>query len=181
MPTQYITIAKVGGDAGEAIVQSFRAWTELRTVTEPDTWEPSQWPQQARDVADRFAEQLKLHAAEPPVVFYVEYVDTWSSFPPGRYLSKADELVILSDRFEQFCLPLPLARDTLEQLKKLKSSGQWPEDRLFATLALTGAEAWEGIVNRGALVFLRYVVGGLVTDEEVVSSLSKQPDWIPHS
>jgi hypothetical protein len=38
--------------------------------------------------------------------------------------------------------------------------------------------AWQELVDRAALVVLREVVGGLVTDEELSDSLSIVPDWL---
>jgi hypothetical protein len=55
---------------------------------------------------------------------------------------------------------------------------QWRETDWFIARLRETIEAWQKLVERAALVVLRYVVDGSATDEEVVKSLRICPAWI---
>jgi hypothetical protein len=84
----------------------------------------------------------------------------------------------MADRYELFCLPLPMDGSLIGRLRRLCHEGQWNEDRLLAHLVLAAASAWNEIVDTAVLVFLREVTGGAVEDHEIESSLAKVPAWM---
>jgi hypothetical protein len=178
MASQYFTIAKIGGLAAVETIRRFTEWNQQRTADNPTEWDPMQWPANVRNEADAWAGRLREHGHEPPVVFFAEYVDLWSSDPARRFLVEMGLLSICANRFELSCLPLPLSPSARNHLAKVKKSGQWSEDRFFATVTLHAADAWGEIVEEAVLVFLRRVIGGLVEDDAIEASLLNLPDWI---
>jgi hypothetical protein len=178
MASQYLSVAKIAGEASTETLRQFQEWSALRTCTNPCDWNPDQWPESARSAADNWAERLRAHGHEPPIIFFAEYVDLWSFCPPARFLEDHGLIGVLADRYELFCLPLPLTSTATTELERLKTSGQWDEDRLFAGLTLDAADSWNKLVDQAVLVFLRLAVSGAVEDQEVLDSLTGLPDWM---
>jgi hypothetical protein len=114
-------------------------------------------------------------------VFYAEYVDLWSYCPPDRFLRDHGLIQMFGDRYELLCFPLPFAPDVVKQLNKIRTRGQWEEDRLFAALTLFASLSWDALVDEAVLVFLRRVVGGAVDDHEITESLCAIPGWMAPS
>jgi hypothetical protein len=176
MATQTLTIAKLAGDAADATIALFREWQGKRLQIE-DSREPEQWPESVRREADQWAVRLSNHRHQPPILFYTEYVDLWSFSPADRFLGKEGLLYMLGWRFELYCLPLPIGEHAFAELKKLRSKGQHQEDRLFGSLTLSAIEAWQTMIERAALVFVREVVAGSIDDAEVTASQTGLPSW----
>lgn len=180
MATQYLTIAKLAGRAGEFALQLFDAWKNARLVDNPNEWDPQQWPADICEQADRFAEGLRTHGHEPPVVFFIEYVDMWSFCPSQRFLglnSQHGLRQMMGHRYELSAMRLPLPPFSRQTLEQVLVDGQFDEDHLFADLTLRAADAWQGLVDAGALIFLRRVIRGSVDDEEIIESAMNLPEW----
>lgn len=77
---QTVTVAKAAGATATAITAVFQAWGKRRkpSSNEPTLVEPEQWPVKCRRAMIRFAEELRSHASESPIIFYTEFVDMWS-------------------------------------------------------------------------------------------------------
>lgn len=178
MASQYLTIAKIGGLAAEATLRQFQTWSTARIGEQSSEQASEQWPVTMRAAADQWADSLRRSAHQPPVVFYVEYVDLWSFCPPVRFLREHGLLEMFGDRYELLCFPLPFNSDVAEKLTKARNQGQWDEDRLFATLTLLAAESWNRLVDNAVLVFLRLVVSGTIEDQEIRNSLAVLPEWM---
>ncbi len=84
----------------------------------------------------------------------------------------------MADDRELHCLNLPLAAGTLQKLRQLRKTGQWPEDRQFAAVTLEAVSAWDSLVNDAVLVYFRQVVAGSVEDHELIDSLKTVPAWL---
>ena len=84
----------------------------------------------------------------------------------------------MGNHYELFCIELPFSPILTSELRELAEKGQWPEDRLFGTVTLEAASAWEELVDVAVLIFLRHVFSGSTTDEEICASLETTPDWI---
>jgi hypothetical protein len=180
LASQQLTIVKLGGRAAETALDRFRYWAGRRTSNDRHDWRPDQWPAEIRSNADAWFEELRQNSLLPPVLFFAEYVDLWSYCPPARFIGELDDemLCIIADRYEGFCTRLPLKPNVAECLKETRRRGQYREDRLFAWLTMHAAQEWNGLVEGGALVFLRQIIRGSVEDHEVVESLSVVPDWM---
>ena len=178
MPSQYLTIAKIAGEASNETLRQFLAWNALRNCTDPNEWDPKQWPERTRLAADEWANRLRAHAHEPPVIFYTEYVDLWSSGFPQPQLNEHGLISIMANRFELSCLPLPLTAAARTDLERLSTDGQFDEYRWFARHTLDAADSWNKLVGQAVLVFLRLVVSGLVNDDELLESLKTVPGWM---
>jgi hypothetical protein len=187
MASLRITIAKIGGAAGGAVMSRFHYWAGLRLIDVPSEWGPNQWPAPARKEMDAFASALRSNGHKPPVVDFSGHVDSWSMGDLfRRYLPSSDrhELIELhSNRWQLCCYPLP-DNGTLSQslrhssrLKRIRERHA-QEDRWFATHLLEATLAWEGVADHGAIVLLRQIFGGLVEDSEIEKSLAKVPGWI---
>jgi hypothetical protein len=181
MALQRLTIAKLGGVAADRTAACFEYWSNQRTSESRTDWDSTQWSAAVRASADDWFDALRDHGHCMPVLFFAEYVDSWSFSPPARFIGEVDPRMsaVYADRYAGFCTPLPLTAETATLLEKTRRHGQWPEDRLFAELTLRASKSWEALVDHAVLVFLREVLGGSLTDDEVVESLSIQPEWIP--
>lgn len=181
MASQRITLAKVGGVSAEVIWRRLQGWAEARQAADPNEWSRDQWPPEVRAEADAFAENLRSHALTPPVVHFVEWADLWSMGdlfhrwlrPPGG----PTPMAVHADRFEVYGYALP---DGGRLSRRLARAGrqQFPEYDQFVTRLQEAVGAWKELVDQAALIVLREVVGGLVTDGEVEASLAVVPNWI---
>jgi hypothetical protein len=181
LPTQRITVAKVGGAAADVTVRRLREWSAARLTTDPDEWSNEQWPEQVRHAADQFADRLRSNAVAPPVVYFVEWVDMWSMGDLfSHWLTPPDgptPFVVHADRFELYAYSIP---DAGRLARHLASAGaqQFEESDWFVARLREAGGAWQGLVERSVLVVLRQVVGALVSDEELLVSLDRTPDWL---
>ena len=178
---QRITIAKIGGVAADLVVHRLREWAEARRTSDPTEWSKEQWPPEVRRRADAFADRLRGAALVPPVIHFVEWVDLWSmgdmfhrwlTPPVGRR-----SILIHGDRFQVYGYSLP-DEGRLERHLATAGRQQYPESDLFVGRLLEAVEAWKARADQAVLIVLREVLGGLVTDEELVDSLSTVPDWL---
>ncbi len=180
MASQRITIAKVGGIASDILGQRLRRWAAAREAIEADEWVSAQWPPSVRVEVDSFADQLRVRGCSLPVVHFVEWSDLWSMgdlfsrwlTPPGG----SPLLIAYGDRFEVYGYALPDGG----RLQRALAVGpqQFPESDQFVARLREAAGAWDKLLEQAILIVLREVVGGLVTDEEVLASMSVVPDWI---
>ena len=89
-------------------------------------------------------------------------------------------LVIHADRFEVYGYELPDG-GCLERYLAKAGPQQFSEYDQFVGRLHEAMVAWQELVERSVLIVLREVVGGLVTDEQLVASLSVVPDWLTDS
>ena len=176
MATQRLTIVKIAGAASGATLDLFRHWRAARLV-EDSEWSPQQWPEDVRRQADEWALNLRENGHKPPVVFFAEYVDSWSFCPPMLHIGEDALIQMVADRYELFCLQLPVDAELSRHLKQLRKKGQWPEDRLFGKLSIAVINAWRKVIDAGVVVYLREVLGASTLDEEVEDSLAEVPVW----
>ena len=181
MPSQRITVAKIGGLAADIVLQRMQEWSAARQTNNPNEWSPDQWPQPIRAEADAFANQLRAHAFAPPVVHFVEWADTWSMGDLfRRWLTPPDgpmPLAVFADQHEIFVYSMP---DGGRLARHLVTVGpqQWTEANWFIARLHEAVETWQELVERALLVVLRYVVASSALDEEVTTSLQRLPDWL---
>jgi hypothetical protein len=187
MASQRLTIAKLGGEAGFSVISRFRGWAALRSADDPEEWTPEQWPIEARREMDRFASSLKTHGHELPVLFFNESVDHWlMGSDYDRWLLPRDgprAIKLHGDRHELWCYPLPDDGILAESLQRASRSNRirertWQEERWFRLQLLEAVLAWEPLVEVGAIVVLREVLGGLVEDHEVEEAMKIVPGWV---
>jgi len=181
LASQRITIAKVGGKAGDLVLQRLRKWAGARLVDDPNEWSRDIWPSTVRAQADAFAEQLRANALCPPVIHFVEWSDLWSMGDLyTRWLTPPKSpppLEIDADRFQVYAYELPDS-GRLERYLAKAPRQQFAECDQYVTRLREAVGAWGELVERSALIVLREVVGGLVTDEELVASLLVVPGWL---
>ncbi|MHB1556185.1 MAG: hypothetical protein ACYC61_01770 [Isosphaeraceae bacterium] len=180
MASQRVTIAKVGGIATNVLGQRLRRWAAAREAMEPDEWTSAQWPPSVRAEVDSFADQLRVRGCSLPVVHFVEWSDLWSMgdlfsrwlTPPGGSPLR----IAFGNRFEVYGYALPDGR----RLQRALTVGpqQFPEYDQFVARLREAVGAWEELLEQAIVIVLREVVGGLVTDEEFLASMSVVPDWI---
>jgi hypothetical protein len=188
---QWIAIAKIGGEAADAIVDVFRRWDAARTSVPEETdcvylFAPEQWPPECRREMDSFARCLRENADRLPVVYYCEYVDMWSGGDVLQHLRPDDggkAILAHGDDVELACYCLPDAgrlekhlRRCLRKERIRERSAQ--EERWFVEGLLESCYAWQELADKAVLVVIRRVVGGSVEDWEVEDSLRGTPDWL---
>jgi hypothetical protein len=181
LASQRITVAKLGGVSAGVVLEWFQDWTAARVTGDPNLWSPEQWPDDSRQKADGFAERLRVHGYGPPVVHFVEWADLWSMGDlVRRWLTPPDGPApygIHADRHELFAYGLP---DGGRLARYLANAGpqQWAETGWFIGRLREAVGAWEGLVDRAAIVVLRRVVDGSALNEEVTASLCSAPAWL---
>jgi hypothetical protein len=126
-------------------------------------------------------EQLRAHAFKPPVVHFIEWVDMWSMgelfslwlTPPDGPLP----WIVCANQFDVYAYGLP---DGGRLVQHLAGAGpqQFQESDWFVWRLHEAVEAWEGLVDRAAIVVLRHTFGASVHDDEVVAALSERPAWL---
>lgn len=167
--------------AADFVMDRLQEWTAARQVFDPEEWSSEQWPSVVRGRVDAFADRLRKDACFPPVIYYVEWSDLWSMDDLfSRWLTPPDgprPINIHADRFEVYGYGLP---DNGRLIRHLASAGpqQFDEYDLFVNRLYEGVKAWQNLVDRAAVIVLREVVGGLVSDDELRASLSHVPDWL---
>lgn len=181
MATQLISIAKIGGLAGDRLAKMIREWADLRTVETPSEWSPDQWPQSVRAQVDRIASLLRKNSAFPPVIHFVEWIDSWSMGDVFQsLLSPIDgekPLQVFGDQFEVYgyCLPddgLLLRRLAMNTTYSFGET-QWFSRRLAETIG-----ARQEITCRSLIVVLRDAISALVSDEDLAETLAGLPPWL---
>lgn len=181
MALQRIAIVKLGGVSADVAFERLAAWSAARTTENPNLWSPEQWPDSVRKEADDFAECLRAHALDLPVIHFVEWADPWSMgdlinlwLTPPRC---ARPIVVHANRFEIFAYRLP-DRGRLADSLAAAGAQQFAETDWFIARLRAAIAAWEKLVERSVLVVLRYAVDVSATDEEVLKSMQACPAWI---
>lgn len=181
LAAQRITIAKVAGIAADVTLLRLREWASARRNSEPDEWSNDQWPSSVRAQVDAFADRLRASSLLPPVVYFVEWSDLWSMgdlfsrwlMPPGG----PPPFVIHADRFEVYGYALP---DGGRLGRHLTTAGpqQFDEYDWFVGRLHEALNACQELTDQAAIIVIREVVGGLYTDDDLLASLSRVPEWL---
>ncbi len=167
--------------AAPVVMLKMQEWASARQSDDPSEWSSEQWPSDVRNRADAFADRLRSHALSLPVLYFAEWADPWSmgdlftrllSAPDGPHPS-----IIHANRFDVYGYGLP-DRGRLAQHLARAGPQQFVESEWFVWHLQEAIRACQEQVDPAALVVLREVVGGLVTDEELGDSLPLVPDWL---
>jgi len=140
-----------------------------------------QWPELVREKADDFADQLRAHAFAPPIVYFVEWADLWTTGHLFfRWLTPPDAPVpfaVHANRHEIFAYGLPDGGRLIDYLAAA-SPQQCTETDWFIRRLREAIEAWQNLVDRAILIVLRCVVEGSALDEHVKASMRIAPAWL---
>jgi hypothetical protein len=163
------TFAKVAGEAAAVIHERFLRWLAA-----------SEFPDAIRAEIDDFAVKLKANAASPPVLYFNEWADMWST---GDLLPNMgnEEAVAFGNGFEAWCHVSPIKVDEYEErINRLTVGGKSAQEARWLLARLREAEdAWaEMLRDNWVLIVLREVLGPTVTDEEIEASLYSIPKWL---
>jgi hypothetical protein len=184
---QRLILAKLAGDAAGAAGAMFERWRSARRTDDPCATSADDWPRRHRSEMDRFVAGLRDNAALPPVVFFEEYVDAWSSFGTFELWLTPDAGALperfISDQFVLYHYRLPdggalearLRRGL--RLKRLRQRRP-QEDAWFVSRLLDAVLAWDGVVGASCLVMVREPLEGSPSDEEVKRSEQGVPQWL---
>jgi hypothetical protein len=181
LASQWVTVAKICGAAGQQALARFTEWDAARVpdAGEPTLFDHAQWPQDIRDRADEFVRHLADRASDPPVLFYCRYVDYWSMGDIFENVPGVVPLVIFTSHRTLYCFDLAASLDLLENLgRTLRRRAVSQEYRWYALFLREAIHAWNDVAEEGALIVVREPLGGLVEDGEVVTSLEIVPAWL---
>lgn len=189
MATQRMVVAKIGGAAGFAAMQSL---LHLRSSLESGRGSNHHNGQHLKGLQalKTFVTSLRANSSTPPVVFFAEYVDFWSMgddiqrcFPRRRSPStvKASH-----DEFEVFGYRLPdggaLQRHVTRLLRaRAVNEPAAQERRWLLSIVRHALDSWGALVQDGALVVVRELLGGLLEDSDIEKALEGVPRWITQS
>lgn len=176
-----MTVLKVAGAAGDWVSARLRAWAATRRAADPRAWGSEDWPAEVRREADGLADRLRAHPAEPPVVYYAEWADLWSTGdvldrwltpPPG-----AEPVQVWGDRYQVFGYFLPDGGALAEHLAGA-GPHQYPESEWLVRRLAEAVGSWDKLYDRAILLVLRGVLGPSVLDEELTESFRAVPAWL---
>lgn len=178
MAAQVITITKIGGVSADIIYRQFESWQDqvLELDEKIRPWDC--WPKQVTEEADDLAELILAHRTHLPVVFHAEFVDSWSSCPPDRYLGHLGLLQVNTPNWDIFCLRLPAEEEVVNEMLEVKRAGQHFEDRFFAENVCAAFESWKELVPNAVLLFTNQIYRGGIEDHEITASLEAPPSWL---
>jgi hypothetical protein len=181
MSTQRFSLATVGGCAATTIEAQLQSWVRRRLPLQGKAlWYSEAWPPKVQKLIDKFVNYLRIHSCAPPVLYFAEWVDTWSAGNWFYLFDRQPDGVlhagVAGRRFEVFwhCLP-----DDGRLKNRLGGDVQFPEDawlrqrvrEALDALAKTNAE-------QGILILLRAAIGGSALDDEVGKSFLTVPEWV---
>jgi hypothetical protein len=165
MPTQRVTLAKIGGLAADAIERQFALWSSRRIG--------DSYPEHVRRSLDEFAISLCAHASKPPVVYFSQWIDMWSlgDLLPGLGDDRA--ATIDGIKYQACCHRPPIRFRTTIIGDDPPQESNWLVNRLREA-----EDAWAELVPNYIIVVVREVVGGLVEDNEMDAAQEHVPDWL---
>jgi hypothetical protein len=181
MASQLITVATIGGVAAARCNNLVEAWSNARQTDSPNAWSADQWPESIRQEADRFADQLRAHATQPPVIYFAEWADLWSMGDLfHRWLSLRDgplPLTVHANRHQIFAYRLP---DGGRLVQHFEAAGpqQFRETNWFLDRVIEAIETWDNGTEDRAIIVLRHSIQGSVLDDEIKASLGIMPSWL---
>ena len=181
MSTQRFSIATIGGCAATTIDAQLQSWARRRLPLERNAlWSSEAWSPKLQKLIDEFANCLTNRCCAPPVVYFAEWVDTWSA---GNWFYLFDhepdgvlKAGVAGRRFEIFWHYLP---DDGRLKNRLRGDVQFPEDAWLRGRVREGLDALANAnAESGILMLLREAIGGTVLDDEVDKSFLTVPDWV---
>lgn len=169
---QLVVIAKIVGETSSAVISRFRNWA--RSLAEGNGQ-----PEVALREAIQFLEDVKRNAHEPPIVFFCEYLDMWSTGDlVDRVLARwdsQDKVKLAVNSSEVLCLPM-LASASLAMERQTCS--EQDEDRWFALVLREAVNAYSALCEKGVVVIGRRVTGASPTDAEITDAAQSVPQWM---
>lgn len=181
MATQRITLLKFGGVAGEEILRRLTEWSAARSSDDPHEWGEEQWPDEVRGAADALVDLLKAHAMQPPCLWALEWLDTWSMFHEfHRWLvppRPQQPIVVYANRYQIHAYGLPDRGRLKRRLARAKKP-QFAEYAWLITCLREAVSSFDKVVDHAALVLIREVLGGSLCDRELEVPLAKVPAWL---
>jgi hypothetical protein len=166
MATQRIILVKIGGIAANTVAEMFDRWLASRI-------EGDAFPDNVQDEVDCFAESLRGHAADLPVVYYAEWIDMWSMGDVVPALRNRQSNVVYGRRFEASCRKPPI------NFRPGKIANSQVQEEVWLSKRLQEAcRAWKPLVTNAVIVIVREPLGAIVEDEELMKSLESVPDWL---
>ncbi len=188
---QIFTIAKIAGESGREILKRFQEWHEnmqfddgnIIKIDDANMIRPRYWPSHCCQQMNSFYEELCQNSFLPPVLFFCRYVDTWSA-GWGQLMTASEKarngfIEVASDRIELACYWLPDNNVLSTEIDGLLKEDWTPEEfPWFLTVLGEAVRSWELVINESAIVLVREVVGGIVSDREVEASVKTVAPWI---
>jgi hypothetical protein len=165
MATQRVMLAKIGGAAADAIARQFRVWEQSR--------EGEEFPVETQRAVDKFAEALRAHAAEPPVVYFSQWIDMWSMSNLVPELGNRHAVSICGRRYWACCHRKPIRFKPDIIADEPTQESKWLRRRLKEA-----KDAWGDLVPEWVIVVLREPLGPLISDDEIAASQERVPPWI---
>jgi hypothetical protein len=173
MAAQRIVLSKVAGAAAVHIRTQFQRWQSALIGCGKEAPPGShEIPVSVRNRIDQFANALREHAAQPPVVYYSEWADLWSGgdLLPGLY--SPEPVTISGTRVEACCHEADQVQAAIARLPQTQEEA-WLQARLREAL-----DAWQELLDDQVLIVIREPLGGSVTDDGLTASLTGVPEWL---
>jgi hypothetical protein len=183
---QWITIAVIGGASATMVLQLVEQWDSQRKQFEPCN-SVGKWPTHLRRDLRKFVRALEKHATDPPVLFYRRYVDQWSmgdqfDVLAGARNRQSRRIEIACDNLELIGYALPDRGNLLRRIDQRRSQRQTNvgaiETGWFLDAIRDAYTAWSVRRGTAVIIVLRDVVGGLVDDDQIESSMLMPADWL---
>jgi len=165
MAIQRVILAKIGGAAANVVARQFERWERTQVDDE--------FPPDVQFTVDNFAEQLRANAAQPPIVYFAEWIDMWSMGNTVPELGNKGASAIIGRKYWACCHAAPIGFKTTTIGDEPPQESYWLKRRLEEA-----ADAWDELVPEWVIVLLREPLGGSVLDDELLASLKVVPNWL---
>jgi hypothetical protein len=182
---QKITVLKVAGASGKKLQKWFSQIKKKGEANAKEYRGVQITSAEHKKLLNHLIKALRDHNSQPPIVFYTEYVDFWSSgcvFGDVFPKKQLNDFSFWFESTEIICYLLPDEKQLLKKLKKCSASriASIPQEtKWYWTILRLAVQAWEPLVPDATLIVIREILGGLVEDKEIESSLTAIPNWLP--
>lgn len=182
---QLVIVAKIAGESSRLVISAFERWSAVRVrdVEEPTLVEPGQWPADCREEMGQLASDIRGHNTQLPIVFYNEHVDMWSMGDVFRNAFPKDGNLLFEVEADNatslLCYAVPDGDRLQNHLRRELGREQFAEEtKWYLRVVQQAASAWHPSAEEAAIVVLRQVVGGLVTDKQVEAASHATANWL---
>src|SRR5687768_321106 len=133
MAIQLWTVFAMVGPASETAAVRFERWKRTRWVDADTRADGREYPASTRHAVTRFLAKIANQRSHPPVAYWSEHVDGWSSFAVSEDHFVNSARALEHDTGELWCFCLPDRGALARRNCRLAKSAQWADGRRLAS------------------------------------------------
>lgn len=177
MATQRMICANLIGESARRLTGTLESWTNLRQIARDSECDTSEWPASVRVALERLVESLRSHSDDMSIVYYAEWIDTWSM---GGTIQQAIEWI--GGNHQQYvdspCFQLHFVSSTTFKTDN-KATFRTQEECWLKQQLREAAKAGAAFAElQQLIVLIREPLGALRDDSEIIEAAEKLPSWL---